>query len=210
MEDRNAYWPYSDERYPPQLYKLHPFCYICSNGLSCRPSEYTLGRDTYSRPNARHISYSAREIEELYTFTFPGWRTFYRLIMFDPKTRRYMLSGIAQNFCPCRTFHVPWNENDGLLSLGTYKKIWRHKLAAPKLIQPKANIEQQTTLAGYMVHARCWRELLRVIKWPHTEGSLRILSHALRIRCVQEDLDIELIDVRDLDLILTEPRDPMR
>ncbi|OJI84654.1 hypothetical protein ASPTUDRAFT_28390 [Aspergillus tubingensis CBS 134.48] len=209
MQDPNPDWPYiDDERYTYPLYKKHPFCYICCNLLSCNPSEYSPGRHAYSKPNAGQISYSAREIDDFYTFTFPGWRTLYRLIMFNPKTRCYRISGIAQNYWPCSTFHAPWNENNGLLSVGKHKRIWRHGLAAPKLIQPKVNIEKQTTLAGYMVHAMCWRELLRVIKWSHTEGNLGILSHALRTRCMKERLDISYDEPVESQLLM-DPRDPI-
>ncbi|PWY84446.1 hypothetical protein BO83DRAFT_384863 [Aspergillus eucalypticola CBS 122712] len=58
MQDFNPDWPYinDDERYAYPLYKKHPFCYICCNRLSCRPSEYSPSRDAYSKPNAGRIS----------------------------------------------------------------------------------------------------------------------------------------------------------
>ncbi|GKZ63211.1 hypothetical protein AnigIFM49718_011280 [Aspergillus niger] len=128
--------------------------------------------------------------------------------MFDPKTRSYRLSGIAQNYYPWRTFHAPWNENDGLLSVGHYKRIWRHGLAAPKLIQVKENIEKQSILAGYLVHSRCWTEFLRVTNWPLTGESLGTLSRALRMRCLKEFSYISDYDPPELILIM-EPRDPI-
>ena len=132
---------------------------------------------------------------------------FYPPVMFDPKSRSYKLSGISQNFYPWRKFHAPWNENDGLLSVGNYKKIWRHRLAAPKLVQCKENIEKQSSLAGYLVHARCWREFLRVNNWHHhlTKESLGIVSRALRMRCLKECLYIYCDDPVE-SFLLMEPR----
>ncbi|PWY84278.1 hypothetical protein BO83DRAFT_384704 [Aspergillus eucalypticola CBS 122712] len=210
MEDPNAYWPDIDiDPYPNPSYKWVPFCYICCSGFTTVPGDHSLGRDTYSRPNASEITYTAHELEDLHALTYPGWRTLFRLIMFDSKSRSYKLSGISQNFYPWRKFHAPWNENDGLISVGNYKRIWRHRLAAPKLVQCKENIEKQSSLAGYLVHARCWREFLRVNNWHHlTKESLGILSRALRMRCLKECLYIYYDDPVE-SFLMMEPRDPI-
>ncbi|GAT23019.1 similar to An03g00260 [Aspergillus luchuensis] len=63
MEDPNAHWPDID---------IDP-------GFTTVPGDHSLGRDTYSRPNASEITYTAHELEDLHALTYPGWRTLFRL-----------------------------------------------------------------------------------------------------------------------------------
>ncbi|OOF94015.1 hypothetical protein ASPCADRAFT_7503 [Aspergillus carbonarius ITEM 5010] len=55
-------------------------------------------------------------MEADYFLTCAGWRTLYRLILYDPHTRRYRVSGVAQHALVSPWAHVeyvaPWDADD--------------------------------------------------------------------------------------------------
>ncbi|PWY75992.1 hypothetical protein BO94DRAFT_473940 [Aspergillus sclerotioniger CBS 115572] len=161
---------------PSGLYALPPFCYICGSHSIGMPMDHAPLNGMSKNEHA--LFYSASEMEKIYSLNYAGWRTLYRMILYDPQEQLYCLSGIAQNALasPLQRieYMAPWDEDDWVLN-----NRRKEGFANPRVILPSENIEAQTSLAGYLMHALCWRHLLRFINGPTSADDLRILSQTL-------------------------------
>ncbi|GKZ29775.1 hypothetical protein AbraIFM66950_006405 [Aspergillus brasiliensis] len=198
-------------------YERDAFCYICSSQFDGTPMDFR--RAPPAGAGQSELFLSAFKIEEMYALSFAGWRTLYRIVMYNPEVQAYQLSGVAQKPFQKRwwyegakdkkfRFIAPRDENDGVLEIRQVNQLHPDRLVAPKLVMIGDDMEKQTTLAGYLVHALCWRELLRLNHRSSSEGDLSLVSRALRRRCLRRRLYLQwwfYVPIREL----VEMKDPI-
>ncbi|GLA54482.1 hypothetical protein AnigIFM63604_000624 [Aspergillus niger] len=203
-----SYW--SEYEAFADKYERDAFCYICSSQFNGTPMDFRRaitfesGQDT--------LIYSAHRIEEIYALSFAGWRTLFRIVMYNPEVQAYQLSGVARRLFQKRWWHedpdderprfvAPRDQNEAVLETRQAEQLHPDRLVAPKLVMIGDDMEKQTTLAGYLVHALCWREFLRLNNRSNSEGDLSLVSQALRQRCLRRRLYVQFwfyVPIREL------------
>ncbi|GKZ25169.1 hypothetical protein AbraCBS73388_000617 [Aspergillus brasiliensis] len=122
--------------------------------------------------------------------------------MYNPEVQAYQLSGVARKPLPKAWWHkkpryqifrciAPQDEHDAVLETRQAEELHPDRLVTPKLIRIDDDMEKQTTLAGYLVHALCWREFLRLNHRSNSKGDLSLISQALRRRCLRQRLYVD-------------------
>ncbi|GCB25762.1 hypothetical protein AAWM_08647 [Aspergillus awamori] len=184
-----SYW--SEYEAFADKYERDAFCYICSSQFNGTPMDFRRAITVESGQDT--LIYSAHRIEEIYALSFAGWRTLFRIVMYNPEVKSYQLSGVARRPFQKRWWHedpederprfvAPRDQNEAVLETRQAEQLHPDRLVAPKLVMIGDDMEKQTTLAGYLVHSLCWREFLRLNNRSNSEGDLSLVSQALRQR----------------------------
>ncbi|OJJ66129.1 hypothetical protein ASPBRDRAFT_138615 [Aspergillus brasiliensis CBS 101740] len=187
-------------QHPSHDYDVDPFCYICSGHFDGTPMDFRRAITAEAARTA--LFHSALSVEGVYALSFSGWRTLYRIVMYNPEVQAYQLSGVARKPLPKAWWHkkpryqrvrciAPQDEHDAVLEARQAEELHPDRLVTPKLIRIDDDMEKQATLAGYLVHALCWREFLRLNNRSNSEGDLSLISQALRRRCLRQRLYVD-------------------
>ncbi|PWY82081.1 hypothetical protein BO70DRAFT_396373 [Aspergillus heteromorphus CBS 117.55] len=162
----------------------NPLCQICNGWIQGFGKAYSLKPSVLLEQRLSWGFHSAWDMEEMNLWYAKTWQTVYRMILYDPATREYRLSGTCQEPPEIHAgdYLVPHRWYEGVVWFPRELKAeFTDRLANPVMLRANEDPEKMDRLVGYTVHALCWKMLEKHLG-RYLEYDVQNVSRAVRLR----------------------------